>query len=104
MTDRFSIRAVVLGLILIVLGTVGALLYALTTVTLTSEQQGQITTALVALGSGGLGALTALLAHTASQAPSVEAQAQPIPGPSTDPAAPAPLPVPGGGPAPFVAV
>jgi hypothetical protein len=75
MTDRFSVHAVVIGLILIVLLSIGALIYALGVVSLTAEQRGTVLGALVAVNSAALGGLTAILVSSRSQAPVVD-QAQ----------------------------
>jgi hypothetical protein len=69
MTDRFTIHAVVLGLIVITLAVVGALVYAISVVDLSPEQRGSVIGALVSLGSLAAGAVAGLLAHTASNDP-----------------------------------
>lgn len=66
MTDRFTVRAVVLGLIVITLAVVAVLAYSLTVVDLAGEQRGTVIGALVAIGTGAFGALAGILAHTAS--------------------------------------
>jgi len=72
MTDRFTVRAVVLGLIVIVLLSIGALIYALGVVGLTPEQRGTVLGALVSVNAGALGGLTAILVSSRSQAPAAE--------------------------------
>lgn len=68
-TDRFTIHAVVLGLIFITLAVVGALVYAISVVDLSAEQRGSVIGALVSLGSLAAGAVAGLLAHTATNDP-----------------------------------
>lgn len=69
MTDRLTVRAVAIGLVLVVMGTVAALVIILTAVDLTAEQRGQVLGVLGSIGTGALGAAAALLAHTASSDP-----------------------------------
>lgn len=65
-TDRFSVRAVVVGLVIVTLGIVVALLVILITVTLTPEQQTSVLTTLGTIGTVALGGLVGVLAHTAT--------------------------------------
>lgn len=80
-TDRFTVRAVVLGLILIAVAIVIALVVVLMTVSLSADQKTQIVTTLQSLGVGALGAVAGILAHTASSdpAPVPPTQALPVP-------------------------
>lgn len=68
-TDRFTIRAVAIGLIFTILAVVGALTYSLAAVTLTPQEQGVLLGVIGSLGTGALGAVGALLASTRSQDP-----------------------------------
>lgn len=69
MTDRFTVRAVVLGLITIVLGVLAVLAFALSAVDLSGEQRGTILGVLSSVGTGALGAVAGILARTASPEP-----------------------------------
>lgn len=66
MTDKFTIRAVVVGLIFLAVAVVGALTYAMSAVTLAPEQRGTIIGGLITLGSGAAGAVAGILARTTS--------------------------------------
>lgn len=78
-TDRFSVRAVVLGLVIVTLGIVAALLVILITVNLSAEQQTAALTTLSTIGTAALGGLVGLLAHTASpEPPGVPQPGEPI--------------------------
>lgn len=72
MTDRFTVRTVVLGLAFIVLAIVASLVYILAVVSVDEETKRQIVTALLTMGGTALGALAGVLVSTRSPEPVIE--------------------------------
>lgn len=86
-TDRFTVRSVVLGLIVVAVLIVVALVVILLTASgLSPENKTQIVTTLQGFGAVAIGAVAGVLAHTASQ--------DPVPAPQ--PGAPVSMPITGG--------
>jgi hypothetical protein len=69
--DTFTVRSVVLGLVVVVVAIVVSLVVVLVAVTLTPEQTGAIISGLAGIGTTALGALAALLAHTVTGSSSI---------------------------------
>lgn len=85
-TDRFTIRTIVIGLLMITFAVIVALVIILLEVALTTEQQGSIISGLRDLAVFAAGGVVGLLAHTAS----------PEPVPAPQPGQPVNVPVLGG--------
>lgn len=90
-TDRFTVRAVVVGLLVLALGIVAALLVVLIVVPLTAEQKTMVLQGLIGAGASAGGAVAALLAHTTSTPPAPVAPVAPAGAPTNIPVVDAPV-------------